>query len=300
MGPMDHATKQRRLPSSKRPQLPATDTNGFQSEAICGIITLMSRITIATANTHYGRMLCEPGGFAAVQHADVLLMQEVAGLPEDAAANLQKAGFELQHASPDMGLAIAVHVDSEYVPVEGSEFTDEIQAANRKLQTLVERHRPSLAHRFRARGLIALKLASSYNDAHVTVATTHPIVPLRFRARAAQVRAMGGLLGQEYFEGPFVLGGDMNHYPGPNKVDREVAVDAGLARVDLGDTPTWRIRGSNNEWLGWMMSSIGGQSIDSFDGQLDTLLYRGAVERVWSSVEDISSDHRAIVADFEL
>lgn len=260
----------------------------------------MSTFTVASANTYYMQMLREPGGFAAIQHADAILMQEVSGLSREAEGNMARAGYEVRHMSPDMGLAIAVHQDSAFVPIEGSEFSIELQAGNRRLQSVIDRYQSGLAHRFRARGMIALKLAHVETASEVTVATTHPVVPLRFRSRARQVRAMGAVLGQDYFDGPLFLGGDMNHYPAPGRVDVAVADAAGMSRVDIGSEPIWRIEGSNSESLGRVLAAIGGRSLDSFDAQLDALLYGGDVEPRRASVEDIASDHRAIVATFEV
>ncbi len=52
---------------------------------------------------------------------------------------------------------------------------------------------------------------------------------------------------------------------------------------------------SANTYYMQMLREPGG-----FDAQLDALLYRGDVELKHASVEDIASDHRAIVAIFEV
>ena len=265
----------------------------------------MSTLTVASANTHYGRMMGEPGGFAGIQHADVFLLQETHHTSEQARRNLSKAGFVIAHEAPDMGLTIAVNQDSGFQPVDGSVRVSTFTAPSLIAGLLRERLGEGLADRFRPRGMIALKLSNKGvacgPHKEVTVATTHPVVPVRFRARGAQVHAMGHALADDYFAGPLVVGGDMNHYPSPRRTDRKMAQTAGLSRVSLGQEPTWRIVGSNSERLGRALAyMLHMETVTDFDAQLDAVLYRGGLELRTSSVEDIASDHRAIVAEFEV
>lgn len=251
-------------------------------------------ITVASANTESGRMLRE--GFDAVSHVDVLLMQEVLGQPSQTARQLDAYGFELAHVDPGTGLAIARSQDSLLEVVEGGQEMAELSpalwrgAAASDLRTL---------QRLRARAAIGLTLRHRLIDTELFVVTAHPVVPVRARARARQIRALGAWLAN-YPADAVVLGADMNHYPAPGRVDAELEQMASMKRVELGDEPTWRMAGSNSERLGRMMGFVTRRDLASFDGQLDAILYRGALRPKRIDVVDIPSDHRAIVTSFDL
>jgi endonuclease/exonuclease/phosphatase (EEP) superfamily protein YafD len=92
----------------------------------------------------------------------------------------------------------------------------------------------------------------------------------------------------------------MNHYPVPGIVDKELETVARMQRVDIGREPTWRMVGSKSERLGRLAAFAARRPAESFDGQLDALLYRGSIVPVDTRVVDIASDHRAIVTEFEV
>jgi hypothetical protein len=73
-----------------------------------------------------------------------------------------------------------------------------------------------------------------------------------------------------------------------------------MYRVDIGDEPTWRMEGSNSEFIGKIAGCVMGRDLASFDGQLDAMLYRGALRPVDVQVVDIPSDHRAIVVRYDV
>lgn len=253
--------------------------------------------TVATANTHEGRMLRDADGLAPFTDGgvDTLLMQEVLGVDQpDLEARLLQDNYTLAHFDRPSGLAIAVNRDSAFQTQEGSERTEVLQAAE-KIGEVARRLNIDMANRLRQRGLIAVKLASA--ESTVTVATTHPIVFVRALARAKQVGAIGEVLDDEYYrDDPLVVGGDMNHYPGPRKVDLRMHAATGLTAVEF-DEATWRIAGSRHHWLAAIGSRVTGREIDSFDAELDAILYRGLVAGK-NSVVDITSDHRAAISDF--
>jgi endonuclease/exonuclease/phosphatase (EEP) superfamily protein YafD len=72
---------------------------------------------------------------------------------------------------------------------------------------------------------------------------------------------------------------------------------AGLDGAELLE-PTWKITGSKHEWMARIGSFVTGRALQSFNAELDALLFRG-LSIVSSSVIDIESDHRAIIATFE-
>lgn len=153
--------------------------------------------------------------------------------------------------------------------------------------------------RLRARAAIGLTLRHRFGQNELLVATAHPVVPVRPIARARQVRALGAWLAAHPAE-TAVLGADMNHYPAPGRIDRELELTSGMRRVDIGDEPTWRIAGSNSERIGRIAGRITQRDLESFDGQLDAVLYRGNLVPTELQVEDIASDHHAIIATFSL
>lgn len=108
---------------------------------------------------------------------------------------------------------------------------------------------------------------------------------------------MGQALHQPFYNTPrLIVGGDMNHYPGPQGVDFAVQQAAGLDRLPLAE-PTWLIEGSRHEWIAKIGSLVTGRSLASFDAELDAMLYRG-LELVSASAMTVESDHKAIVAEF--
>lgn len=256
----------------------------------------MSRLYVATANTHFGRMLDTPGGFEAIQHADVLLMQEVLAPSDRVQQRLEVHGFQLVHSDASTGLAVALATDGQYEAVHGSEETTELSPAVWGGASASESR---LIQRMRARAAIGVTLRHAYTHTEFMVATAHPVVPARPIARSRQVRGLGRWLSGHPAEN-IILGADMNHYPAPRHVDRELEVVAGMRRVDIGDEVTWRMEGSNSELVGRIASKFTRRDLADFDGQLDAMLYRGALAPVDVGVEDVASDHRAIMSQFEL
>jgi endonuclease/exonuclease/phosphatase (EEP) superfamily protein YafD len=99
-------------------------------------------------------------------------------------------------------------------------------------------------------------------------------------------------LADSYYDGPLVLTGDMNHYPGPLKADLAFRRAAGLAAVDVGGEKTWPSR--RTSFVGSRLSRLVG-------GHLDDILYRGdGMEVVQLQVADVASDHRALIATFAI
>lgn len=256
----------------------------------------VSNLYVATANTHDGRMLESPGGFAALQHVDVLLMQEVLDLPNDARRSLEIAGFEVVHEDMSTGLAIALSANSAFDPVADTQESVELSAP---LWDGAARYDSRLLQRLRARAAIGLTVRNRYTHSEVMVATAHPVVPVRPLARASQVRKLGDWLAALPACNA-VLGADMNHYPTPGNCDRELEITTGMQRVDIGNVATWHMEGSNSERIGRILGLLSGLSLASFDGQLDAMLYRGDLGVRAVHVEDIASDHRAIVTQFDV
>lgn len=255
-------------------------------------------ITVATVNTHEARMLRDTNGLVPFSKVDTdfLLMQEVLRIShQDLEARLGRDGFGIAHFDSETGLAIALSHRSKFHPAQGSARTDTLTEPT-AFSRWSTRDGGRFSTRLRRRGLIAVKAASG--DSVVTVANTHPIIFLRALARAKQISKIGELImGDYYGDYPLILGGDMNHYPGPHLVDRELMLGAGLKSVQL-DQPTWRIRGSKHEWAARVASRVYGKSIDEFDAVLDAILYRGlTVDSVKTAA--VASDHDAVIAKLE-
>ncbi len=262
-----------------------------------------SIITVATANTQYAHLLRDPEGLEPFKAAgtDVLLLQEVLGVSkEEVSTRLEQDNFHLVHSDLKSGLAIAVRNDAPFRVIEGSERTTSLRQAS-KLAKKAGEYGIKAAARLRSRDLIAIKLASLHEPTEtVTVATAHPIVFARPRARSRQIYALGEAFEDPYFKvDPFLFGLDGNHYPGPGKPDRALRRRHGLQAVVLGE-PTWEITGSKHQWLATIASKLlPGKSLKDFDAQLDAILFRNC-SNIKALVQKIASDHKAIIASFRL
>jgi endonuclease/exonuclease/phosphatase family metal-dependent hydrolase len=252
-------------------------------------------LTVATANTHEGRMLKDTDGLKPFVEngVDALLMQEVLRIADpELRERLYEEGYELTHFDSLSGLAIAFSATSEFQPISGTERTEVIQPPE-KIGQLVRWCGIPMSSRLRQRGLVAIKAASG--NQIVTVANTHPIIFLRALSRARQVKRIGELVRTDFYtKDPLVLGGDMNHYPGPQAVDRAMQKAGGFSRVET-DQPSWRIRGSKHEWAARVGALLSARQVEDFDAVLDTILYRGLTVQ-GSTTVSIASDHHAVIA----
>lgn len=255
-------------------------------------------ITFATANTHESRMLKHPDGLEPFveKNTDVILLQEVLGIKSSDLENrLSDSGFRLVGYDTDLGLAIAVSNDSNIEVVQGKTDSTLIHktTATEKALRLFQN-----THRLRERGMLGVGLIEPTGHEFMAV-TTHPIVFIRAISRYKQIKALGQALNYPVYKNErVVIGGDMNHYPSPRAVDISFQQEAGLSRVLL-DRSTWCIEGSRHEWMARIGSLVTGKAMADFDAELDTILYRG-LTAVDSSVIDIESDHRAIVARLKI
>jgi endonuclease/exonuclease/phosphatase family metal-dependent hydrolase len=262
----------------------------------------LEQITVATANTHFGQMIRADDGLEPVAHADIILFQEVFnGEVNNLANRLQDTGFTLLHNAPQFGLAIALRNSSPLQFITGSAQEHRLAAMGRIERMVVEKTtgRPLT---FNERGLISCTLKNSRGQ-HITVATTHPTTPIAAKpgARRTQITRLKDLLVDIYANDHLILGGDMNHYPNPRKIDKKLHLSTQLTPVELADEPTWYARGSKEELLFKLPAFLLRRSIDEFDGQHDIILYRRPSLEVTSlKVVDIPSDHRAIVASFSV
>ncbi len=256
-------------------------------------------IKVATANVHESRTLNDPDGLTPFvnEQVDVLLMQEVLGYEEfEIARRLEKDNFALVHCVGEMGLAIALNRESAIVL---ESLNETVLHQPGKVERFIKKLEPKSSNHLRRRGMIAVGLVTS-DEQPLVVATTHPIVFVRSGARKKQVTKMGEtLMTDSFYEQPRVIvGGDMNHYPGPRQVDIDAQASAGFSRVEPNEA-TWCIRGSRHEWMARIGSLLTRRELESFDAELDAILYKG-VKPLDSSVIDIQSDHKAVVANFLL
>ena len=227
---------------------------------------------------------------------DVLLLQEVLDMSDvDISQSLGRANFKLVHSNHKMGLVIAVNNSSGIrMGLIDTVVFDKSSAAGRA----VEKFGYKGSSYARQRGIIGIKLTVDSGES-IVIATVHHSVFIRGYERYRQVSAMGRALGNAHYDYPHVVvGGDMNHYPGPRKIDIITQNYLGFRRVDIIE-PSWRVKGSRHEWMARIGSITTGRKLNSFDAELDAILYKG-VEVVRTHVIDIESDHRAIITEFLL
>jgi endonuclease/exonuclease/phosphatase (EEP) superfamily protein YafD len=248
-------------------------------------------LVVATVNTYFGRAVVDDGGLEALANADVLLMQELFN-PAAAALEprLHKYGFELLAAGGHFGLAIALRSDSAFARAEQPVRSTVLQQVGAIERTLIARFAKQQLE-YTDLGVLAAQLETPEGH-RLAIATTHLPVVTSFRQRARFLTQLRTELADTYYDGPLVLSGDMNHYPGPKKADLAFRRAAGLTAVDLGSAITWPSR--RRSYAGRKLSRL-------FGGQLDDILYRGSgIGVVHNDVMDVASDHRAVVATFTI
>jgi endonuclease/exonuclease/phosphatase family metal-dependent hydrolase len=245
---------------------------------------MTERITVATVNTHMGEVFKTPQGLEALAEADILLMQEVCIEEYALSKQLAEYDFSLTVLASGLGLAIAHRQPLDYIETQ----VETVQPES-KLSDLAS---GQTRFRMRARGLLSA-VFQTREDSELAVATTHPTVPLRFRSRARHVSALPAVLPHG---DRLVVAGDMNHWPGPRKVDTQFRDEAGLHAVAIGQQPTFDVSRTRYSWLEHAEERFG----IPINGQLDAMLYRGDLEPEETTVVDVPSDHRAIMTRFVL
>lgn len=259
-------------------------------------------ITIATANTQWGRAIQAPHSFGSLSKVDILLLQEMFNFErKPLKKQLGKVGFRILCDAPEYGLTIAIRLTSPlaYVPRSAQKHT--LAQLNRLEQLFMQAITPQpLA--FTKRGVLSAKL-SLPNGTVITIANTHPTTPVALQpaARSRQIRTLQKLISTRYTTDKLILGGDMNHYPRPRKVDHQLHLANHLTPVDLQGEPTWYVRGSKQEKLLSLVAGISRRPLESFNGQHDIILYRKEhFTPISTEVRDIYSDHRAVITAFTL
>ncbi|MDB5163507.1 MAG: Metal-dependent hydrolase, endonuclease/exonuclease/phosphatase family [Candidatus Saccharibacteria bacterium] len=248
------------------------------------------QITVTTANTQMGKAI-RSGGLQAVANSDVLLLQEVQMPPNELAEHVKELGLLAVSIAGHFGLAIAIK--PEHKVTDSKKVTLQKQGPlGRAIGFHGSERWDDTKFRLRGRGLLVVALKTA-KGSHVTVATTHPTVPIKFLSRRKQINAAADALAD--VTDPLVLAGDMNHWPGPGRLDRKMRGNAHLAAVNLGTVPTFDVARNNYAWLG-KLSQIGLNP----NGQLDAMLYRGAIHPNHTELVDISTDHQAISTTFTL
>jgi endonuclease/exonuclease/phosphatase family metal-dependent hydrolase len=249
------------------------------------------RLVVATVNTYFGRAIVEDRGLEAVANADVLLMQEVfdpTGYRLE--ARLHAYGFDLLAVGGHFGLAIALKSSSAFTSTSTparSTVLEQVGSVERTLTTRFVKQQIEYSDF----GVLAVQLDTP--DGHrLAIATTHLPVVTSFRQRGRFLAHLRPELANPYYDGIFVISGDMNHWPGPKKADVAMRRAAGLSAVDLRNEITWPSRRTRTSAK--VLTRLVG-------GQLDDILYRGrGIEFVNQKVVDVASDHRAVVATFGL
>ncbi|HEV7454438.1 MAG TPA: endonuclease/exonuclease/phosphatase family protein [Candidatus Saccharimonadales bacterium] len=269
----------------------------------------MSEIILATANTHFGRMTRSVDGLQPIAHADILTLQEQRDPEADKLqVQLDRNDFTLVHAAGRYGLAMAIRTGSSLAVVPGSQRQEMLKGMN-GVERRLKKRGSRLAGNLPERGIIAVQFIAP--EGPLSIATAHPLPPLRRRSRNTQIGRVGLALADPYYNGNLIVAGDWNHYPAARLADIAMRQSAQLSTVDIGSEPTWGFRGLHQEWAARAVSMVahpsrenlsnrGEQYLDSYDGQLDAVLYRGDLQCTGAEVVSIESDHRAIVATFEL
>lgn len=260
-------------------------------------------LVVATINTQTGKLLEQLDGLElfARKQVDILLLQEVFGTHRDTLAHrLAKYGYQLAASDKSTGLAIALHQRSHLAEVKDS---NKIIITQKKgpLSNALTRYSIVPEHHLRARGLLSIDLRTPSSGILFTVATTHPTVFIRHKSRIKHLRSLQNHLENNYTSlQPLILGADMNHYPCPGREDIMFRRLGQFNEVPINGT-TWLIEGTKYEWLARIASTILRRPFNTFDGQLDTILYRGnGLRHIRTRVADIKSDHRAIISYFSL
>ncbi|MEI7521864.1 MAG: hypothetical protein WCJ86_00120 [Candidatus Saccharibacteria bacterium] len=236
--------------------------------------------TATTVNTHYGRAIATADAARDFIGSDILLMQEVLDIDEKTIArNLGSIGLSIVSINPTTGLAIAV--SERFKPTGSQQYSLKPQSKLAGVTNAV-----GLKPRFRKRGVIVASLETDGQS--LAVATASPIVAARPISRSQQINKMSDLIAENFASGPLILGADMNHYPAPNKVDKQMANRLQLKYVDNTD-PTYFLNGTKHAWL---------KHLGLPDGRLDALLYRNLTE-INSSTKTVKSDHDALSGTFE-
>ncbi len=249
------------------------------------------RLVVATLNTYFGRAVVEGRGLGPVADADVLLMQELFDpAASDLETMLREQGFELLAAGGHFGLALALRSTSAFSSAAEPVRSTVLQPVGSVERTLITRFAKQQSE-YADLGVLAAHLDSP-EGRQLTIAATHLPVVTSFRQRARFLSQLPTELADPFYDGLLVLGGDMNHYPGPLKADLAFRRAAELTAIDMRGAITWPSRRTSH--LGRKLNRLLG-------GQLDDILYRGAdVEFVDKEVVDIASDHRAVIATFAI
>lgn len=255
------------------------------------------QIAVATANTHFGDAIRFGGGLDALRtyKPDILLLQEVTNSADELVRQLGRANYRLVHFAAEFGLAIALRANAKLSAVPHPARTFQLQKMGPIEYKLAQRFAKS-PHRMHAHGMLAAQFATAQGQ-RITVVTARTTVAANRIARSRQIAKMGKLLEAPYFSGAVIVGGDMNHFPGPQPADTKMQQNAGLQRVELGAQPTWRAPTTK---LYRMLARARRQPLANLRAQLDALLYRGALVLTDVRLANIPSDHRAIIGWFAL
>ncbi len=246
----------------------------------------MPSIKVGTANTYLGKVLEDSRGLEPLADADILLLQEVDPVADRIDDLVRASDFRVSRIEQGTGLAI-LHRDTVSLTAASTSLLQRTPVFQRRIMQVFREHDLKTI----GRGTAQAEFETSDSTA-LTVVSAHANVPVRRGLRREYLRLLSKHM--RAINGPVVLGGDMNHWPGPHKGDKEMATAAGLERVDIGDQPTYTDVNSKHAWIG--RASLG---LIDVNAQLDSMLFTPEHLEVQNAeVRDIASDHRAIVTTF--
>lgn len=239
---------------------------------------MSERHSVVTANCEFGRFVRE-GGIEQFGDVDVMLMQEVQPERDRLRDYLKDTNLEVAVASTGLHLAILVN---RRLSVQGAREAV-VQVHPLKDHMLAQRGK--LKDRCRDRGVVRAQVEGvEYVSMHAPVPIFHNIREVFLKRTAHELAPITNQL---------IVGGDMNHWPGPRAADRRFADELGLERLDIADKDTYHTKKSS----GFGQKVMGRPRF--LDGQLDSVYYRDVQLVVDSErVVEIPSDHSAIYAEF--
>jgi exonuclease III len=269
---------------------------------------MSQEFVVATANTKLGHMVRVGGGLEPVADVDVLLLQEVHADRDDLESRLlAETDLELAISAGGLGLAIAVSRNLPVTTTDESKFIERGRFSRFAVCHLGEEN--IAAFRMRARGVLSATV--ELDDKVVEFMSAHAPVAFYPPGRRLYNKKFADMMNHSSFDHPIVVGGDWNSWPRANKHDKAARHNASLTEVDLQGQITFSTEGTIFENISTRIQRLSRlaeiSGIDpayfSWDGELDALLYRdpeGSLRVLHSELVDTASDHKAIIATFEL
>lgn len=242
-------------------------------------------MTVATVNTYFAQALRRHGGIDAILPCDIIAFQELYDPSPEDERRISQLGFELVAVHGATGLGIAIRSEAHIVCKTQSIRQVILQSAG-KLGVVGACRIAGRATEYTGHGILAAKFA--VGNVHFTLAVAHAPIVMAPWKRKPYIDALTTELADSYYDGPLIVVGDMNHYPGPHAIDAKFCKTIGLSYVAY-PRATWPSRNAKvyERAIGLLRPGI-----------LDVILYREFEEPSAVSTIDVMSDHCATRATF--